>query len=308
MTGVYAKWGVMAGLRRSISSLGALATFEAAARLMGFTRAAEELGVTQAAVSRQIKLLEAELNMPLFVRGHRRVELTPAGLVLARALTGAFDQVTEALDTIRRPVQGKTVTVGATLAFTHFWLLPRLPAFRAAHPEVQLRLVSQDSGFDLRKDSVDVLIHYGRPPVDGGRLLAELPERVFPVCAPALARRGLSLDQMPLIACDWVEPTWLGWRRWAQLAGLPPLARPSALRFSQYSDAIYAAIGGEGVAMGWQALVGGHLVDGRLVRLGQAEVVPDEVNMLLVPATRNPGKAARVFTDWLVAAFVAAQP
>lgn len=295
----------MAGFRREVSSLGALATFEAAARLMGFTRAAEELGVTQAAVSRQIKLLEAELNMTLFVRGHRKVELTPAGLTLSRALTGAFDQVSEALDTIRRPVAGKTVTVAATLAFTHFWLLPRLPAFRAAHPEVQLRLVSQDSGFDLRRDTVDVLIHYGKPPVDGGRCLAELPERVFPVAAPALADRPW--DSLPLIACEWVEPSWMGWRRWSQLAGQGSMTRPSALRFTQYSDAIYAAIGGEGVALGWQALVGGHLADGRLVRLGEAEVVPEETNMLLVPTTRRPGKAAQVFTDWLVAAFEAAQ-
>ncbi len=210
----------MAGFRRSVSSLGALATFEAAARLTGFTRAAEELGVTQAAVSRQIKLLEADLNMPLFVRGHRRVELTPAGAVLARALTGAFDQVAEALDAIRRPVQGKTVTVGATLAFTHFWLLPRLPAFRAAHPEVQLRLVSQDIRFDMRHDSVDVLIHYGNSPLDDARCLARLPERVFPVCAPGLAAQGKPFEDLPLITCEWVEPSWLSWRRWAQLAGL----------------------------------------------------------------------------------------
>lgn len=295
----------MAGFRRGVSSLGALATFEAAARLTGFTRAAEELGVTQAAVSRQIKLLEADLNMPLFVRGHRKVELTPAGLVLSRALTGAFDQVAEALETIRRPVAGNTVTVAATLAFTHFWLLPRLPAFRAAHPEVQLRLVSQDAGFDLRRDAVDVLIHYGKPPVEGARCLAALPERVFPVCAPELA--GRSLDSLPLIACEWVEPSWLGWRRWSQLAGLAPITRPSALRFTQYSDAIYSAIAGEGVALGWQALVGLHLAEGRLVRLGAAEVVPDEADMLLVPAQRRAPRAAQRFTDWLVAAFAAAQ-
>lgn len=295
----------MAGFRREVSSLGALATFEAAARLMGFTRAAEELGVTQAAVSRQIKLLEAELNMPLFLRGHRKVELTPAGAVLSRALTGAFDQVAEALESIRRPVAGKTVTVAATLAFTHFWLLPRLPAFRAAHPEVQLRLVSQDSGFDLRRDAVDVLIHYGKPPVEGAQCLAALPERVFPVCAPALA--GRPLDSLPLIACEWVEPSWLGWRRWAQMAGLAPITRPSALRFTQYSDAIYSAIAGEGVALGWQALVGGHLAEGRLVRLGAAEVVPEEANMLLVPVARRASKQAKLFTDWLVSAFEAAQ-
>lgn len=293
----------MPGLRRSISSLSALATFEAAARLTGFTRAAEELGVTQAAVSRQIKLLEAELALPLFVRSHRRVELTPAGLVLARALTGAFDQVAEALDHIRRPAQANTVSVGATLAFAHFWLLPRLPAFRAAHPEVQLRLISQDSGFDLRRDGVDLLVYYGRPPFDDARLLAARGDRVFPVCAPALAARGGALEALPLIGCEWIEPSWLSWRRWSQMAGGTPITKPNALRFSQYSDAIYAAMGGEGVALGWEELVAPQLADGRLVRLGRSEVIPDESHNLLMPTTRAHGRAARVFTEWLVAQF-----
>ncbi|GAB4269647.1 MAG: LysR substrate-binding domain-containing protein [Pararhodobacter sp.] len=297
----------MAGFRRSVSSLSALATFEAAARLLGFTRAAEELGVTQAAVSRQIKLLEAELNTALFVRGHRKVELTPAGVVLAKALTGAFDQVSEALDAIRKPAQANTVTVGATLAFMHFWLLPRLPAFRAAHPEVQLRLVSQDHGFDLRRDPVDVLISYGRPPFDGGRCLASLPDRVFPVAAPALANLHKPLESLPLIGCEWLEPSWLGWRRWAQMAGLSAFPKATALRFSQYSDAIYAAVGGEGVALGWEALVASHLADGRLVRLGDALVVPEETHSLLVPTTRTQGRGARILTEWLVGAFARAQ-
>lgn len=297
----------MAGFRRSVSSLSALATFEAAARLLGFTRAAEELGVTQAAVSRQIKLLEAELNTPLFIRGHRKVELTPAGIVMARALTGAFDQVAEAIDTIRRPAAANTVTFGATLGFMHFWLLPRLPAFRAAYPDVQLRLVSQDLGFDLRRDAVDVLIQYGKGPFDGARCVASLPDVVFPVAAPSLPGLDKPLDQLPLIACEWVEPSWLTWRRWAQMAGLPPLQKANALRFSQYTDAIYAALGGEGVALGWQSLIGAHLADGRLVRLGQGQVTPEEKHCLLVPTTRTQGRGARRLTEWLVAAFEAQQ-
>ena len=293
----------MAGLRRSVSSLSSLATFEAAGRLLGFTRAAEELGVTQAAVSRQIKLLEVELATPLFVRSHRRVELTPAGAVLARALTGAFDQVAEALDAIRRPAQANTVSVGATLAFAHFWLLPRLPAFRAAHPEVQLRLISQDSGHDLQRDAVDLLVLYGRPPFANARPLAACADKVFPVCAPALAVRRQPLEALPLIGCEWIEPSWLSWRRWSQMAGIAPITKPNALRFSQYSDAIYSAMGGEGVALGWQALVAPQLADGRLVRLGSAEVIPEESHTLLMPTTRRHSRAAGVFTEWLVAQF-----
>lgn len=297
----------MAGFRRSVSSLSALATFEAAARLVGFTRAAEELGVTQAAVSRQIKLLEADLNTPLFIRGHRKVELTPAGVMLARALTGAFDQVAEAIDIIRKPAAANTVTFGATLGFMHFWLLPRLPAFRAAHPDVQLRLVSQDAGFDVRRDSVDVLINYGKAPFDGARCLASMPDVVFPVASPGLPGLMRPLDQLPLIGCEWLEPSWLSWRRWTQLAGHPPLQKANALRFSQYTDAIYAAVGGEGVALGWQSLIGAHLRDGRLVRLGTLQVAPEEAHNLLVPTMRTQGRGARKLTEWLVNAFATDQ-
>lgn len=297
----------MPGIRGSVSSLGALATFEAAARLSGFTRAAEELGVTQAAVSRQIKLLEEELNTVLFVRGHRKVDLTPAGAVLARALTGAFDQVAEALDAIRRPTGVNTVTLGATLAFMHFWLLPRLPAFREAHPEVQLRLVSQDHGFDLRRDPVDVLVHYACPPHDGARCLASLPDRVFPVASPGLAARGQGLETLPLLGCEWVEPSWMGWRRWSQMSGHPPLPKATGLRFSHYTDAVYAAVTGEGAVLGWEALVAPYLRDGRLVRIGTHAVEPEEQHALLIPTARSQGRGARIVTEWLVEAFSAAQ-
>lgn len=302
MIRTYAKGAGLAGLRRQGVSLSALAAFEAAARLSGFTRAAEEMGITQAAVSRQIKQLETDLGVALFTRGHRRVDLTPAGLVLSRAMTGAFEQVIEALDQIRAPRDARTVTLGATLAFMHFWLLPRLPAFRAAHPDVNLRLVSQDTGFDLRRDPVDLLVVYGRPPFDGGTCVAEMPDRVLPVCAPDLARRGLGLHALPLIGCEWVEPSWLSWRKWAQLAGLPPLTRATALRFSHYTDAIYSAIAGEGVALGWEALVRAQIAQGRLVALPDGAVIPEERHCLVLPASRSPGRAARLVADWLAEA------
>lgn len=296
----------MPGLRRAVSSLGALASFEAAARHLSFTRAAGELGVTQAAVSRQIKLLEAELNTPLFQRGHRRVTLTPAGALLAQSLTGAFDGIADTIEAIRRPVSTRTVTVGATLGFAHFWLLPRLPRFRAEHPNVQLRLVSQDTVFDPVRDPLDVLVQYGRAGARGARILASMPDRVFPVCAPALRNRlGEDLAALPLIGADWVEPSWLTWRRWSALAGVALNPNADALRFSHYTDAIYAAIGGEGVALGWSTLVGPLLAEGRLVRLGQLEVTPDEHHCLLVPETRAPTRAAQAFIDWMVAGFAA---
>jgi len=308
----------MTTLRRSVSSISALATFEAAARLGGFTLAAEELGVSQAAVSRQVKLLERELNTPLFIRAHRRVILTPAGETLAAAVTAGFDRMTEAIQTIRQPHLPGLVTIGGTLAFCHFWLMPRLPAFRAAHPDIRLRLVAEDAVSDLRRDRLDVAVRYGRPPFDDAVLVSSHSCRVFPVCAPGLRDRAggcdspESLAHMPLIASDWADPAWLSWRNFARMAGLgPALARMadlSRLRVNHYADTIHAAIAGEGVALGWSLLLGDMLGDGRLVSIGGVSVTPAEGYHLLTPAGRPATAATQVFLDWATARLAACNP
>ena len=139
----------MPNLRRSIPSMSALATFEAAARLSSFTNAAAELGVTQAAVSRQIKLLEDDLNIRLFVRANRRVVLTAEGAALATNVSNAFGSMAEMIETIRQPVAENVVQIGASLAFSHFWILPRLTAFRFQHPEIKLKLIADASITDI---------------------------------------------------------------------------------------------------------------------------------------------------------------
>ncbi|TNC48594.1 LysR family transcriptional regulator [Rubellimicrobium rubrum] len=293
----------MTTMRRSLSSLGALVTFEAAARLESFTLAAGELGVTQAAVSRQIKLLEQDLGTPLFARGHRGVTLTPAGRLLASAATGAFDRVTEAIGMVRRLAAPDLVTVSATLAFAHFWLMPRLPAFRAAHPGIRLRLVAEDASIDLRQSPRDVLVRYGLAPFEDGRSIVSCPDEVFPVCVPALARTvgssHFDLSALPLIDFDPIDPTWLGWQQWADRTGQPGPSARGDLRFSHYADTVYAALNGAGVALGWSRLITDLLVQGQLVRLGGQSVVPDERYHVVVPHGREPGPAAARFTDWL---------
>lgn len=303
----------MASLRRSISSLGALSTFEAAARLGGFTLAAAELGVTQAAVSRQIKLLETELNTPLFLRAHRKVELTPAGQALAATVTAAFGHIAEVLETLRKPLVPDTVTIGATLAFSHFWLLPRLSEFRTLHPEIKLKLVADDMTTDMRRDHLDMAIRYGKLPYDDATCIATTTGQVFPVCSPRLLERlGLPADtadlaRMPLIASDWVNPSWLTWRAWAREAGLGPdlgrAADMSRLRFSHYTDTIQAAENGEGVALGWSTLLERPLAEGRLVRVGARSARIEEGHHLLVPVGRQTSPAARSFLDWVAGHF-----
>ena len=305
----------LARLRRSLSSINALATFEAAARLASFTQAAAELGVTQAAVSRQIKQLESDLNTALFLRAHRRVALTPAGAALAGTVTGAFDSMAEMIETIRRPEPVNAVTVGATLAFSHFWFLPRLAAFRAIHPQIRLRLIADDSPTDLRRDRLDVAIRFGRPPFADARSIASHADEVFPVCSPRLLEaagmtaEGADLLRLPLIASDTVNPSWLTWRSWSQALGLGPAlgvaSDRSPLRFNHYTDAIQVAVNGEGVALGWAMLLSGHLDEGRLVRIGPASLALQDRYHVLVPQAGEASASAAFFLDWIADSFSA---
>lgn len=309
----------MPSLRRSIPSMSALSTFEAAARLGSFTLAAAELGVTQAAVSRQIRALEADLNTALFTRANRRVVLTAQGAALAGTVGQAFTSMAEMIDTIRQPMQRETVTLGATLAFSHFWILPRLPAFRAAHPGIQLRLVAEDATHDLRRDRMDVVVRFGRPPFPDARSRASHPEEVFPVCSPTLlARHGLTpanadLAVLPRIAVDFVHPSWLRWNAWARAVGWGEAMLAAAadhrsqLRFNHYTDAIQAAVNGEGVTLGWATLVSDLLADGRLVRIGRHRLETPDRYHILTPLGREPSPMAGQLIDWLASAFEESQ-
>lgn len=307
----------MTHLRRNISSLNLLAAFESAARLGSFTLAAAELGVTQAAVSLQIKALERELNTPLFLRSHRRVTLTPAGKSLSAVVGASFGAISEVIDTIRRPVFPDTVAIGITLAFNQFWLMPRLPDFRAKHPHLKLRLVADDAQGDLRQAQLDIAMRYGKPPFEDAVSHASRQEHAFPVCSPSLLERlgveaeTADIEKMPLIASDLVNPAWLPWRAWARSLrlgqGFERAADESRLRFNHYSDTVQAALNGEGVTMGWSVLLSDLLRDRRLVRLGAVSVTPEERYHIVTPIGTEPSPATQLFLDWAVGHLTASQ-
>ncbi|MEN3791405.1 LysR substrate-binding domain-containing protein [Fulvimarina sp. MAC3] len=292
-------------LRGTIPSLASLATFEAAARLGGFTKAAEELGVTQAAVSRQIKLLEGELHNTLFVRGHRRVDLTPAGQILARAVSLSFDAMAEAITQIRQPALTGTVTIGATHAVSHFWLLPRLKAFREANPAIKLRVLSQDNHFDLRSDDVDLVIRFGLPPFRDGLTVGSIADEVFPAASPAFAEElgenfsAQRLADIPLITNEIPDATWLSWRQWHADAGLGRFSEASTLRFSQYNDAVYAAIAGEGVVLGWRLLLSEVLASGRLVQIGGRTVRSAALYNVVIASRKTDDLTVQAAARWI---------
>ena len=295
----------MHDLRRTLPSLTALVAFEAAARHGGFTRAAEELGVTQTAVSRRIAALEAEIGQRLFDRRNRRVFLTEAGQTLFATVGRAFGDLAGTIAALRDP--DRKLTVAVSVAFAHFRLLPLLSSFRATVPDVDLRVISGDLPAGPPDPQIDLSVRYGKPPFRGMRVLGSVRDRVVPVCAPALAAQFGAVDlaalatrtDIPRIDSAAVEASWLTWATWLRRAGWPGRVPPARLRFSSYSDAAYAAMAGEGVALGWITLLERPLADGRLVALPVPPLIPEERHHILIPDHRPPSAEAEAFAAWL---------
>ncbi|CAD6550831.1 LysR substrate-binding domain-containing protein [Paraburkholderia sabiae] len=293
------------GYRRLIPSMTALVEFESVARLGSFTVAANELGVTQAAVSRQVKFLEDTLGVRLFHRLHRSIELTEEGkalyLVIAESMqkiAGVFDRLTSG------PVQQELV-LAATSAFSHFRLLPRLESIRNAQPNLQLRLSTQMFTADLRHKEIDVAVRFGNGRWGDGTATLLFDEEVFPVCSPKwLAARGTpaSLQDVAdatLIESDSTSEGWMGWEEWFHAVGLHPLRLNYALRCSLYTDAIQAARYGQGIALGWGRLVHDLVDAGELIRLPVASLKTNDAYFVVVPHGRTITPAVDGLIEWL---------
>lgn len=288
--------------RRKISSLTALVALEAVVRHRSISAAAREIGVTQAAVSRHIAALEEDFGRPLFIRAHRAVQPTAECLVLGRALAENFHGISEAVDSMRATSRD-IVTIGASVAFTQLWLMPRILRFRRDHPGCALRVISRDDRIDLASGEVDLLIRYGLGPFADGEVLATTQDVVFPVCAPDYAARH-DLSRFPdchfdLIEQDVPDRSWYRWSDWFAQAGVnPPNAIPS-LRFTYLTDVLTAARAGEGIAMGWQMLLGDALETGALIRVGTTEIRPEMGNNLIVALGRKPSWQVELVKRWL---------
>ena len=258
---------------RRLPSLDFLKGFEAAGRLLSFTRAAGETFVTQSALSRQVQALEAALGVPLFARKHRALALTPAGFAFHREVTAVLGALAAAADAARGVGHAPGLTVSTTVSFASLWVIPRLAAFRARQPEVEVYVSADDRLIDLGRGEVDVAVRYlpdAKAPDGAVRLFGE---RMMPVVSPKLVRRGgtplttpADLARHVLLHLD--DPDgrtpWLEWSVWLAANGQPGLKPAGSLRFKLYDQLIQAAVGGQGVALGRIPLIAGHMRDGRL--------------------------------------------
>ena len=259
---------------RRLPSLDFLRGFEAAGRRLSFTLAAEELFLTQSALSRQVKALEDALGVALFERRHRALALTAAGAAFHRNVSLQLREIAFAAESARGLVREPGLTVSTTVSFAALWLIPRLASFRAAQPAVEVYVSADDRMVDLTRGDVDVAVRYladAGAPSSAARLFGE---RLLPVASPALVKRAgaplkqpSDLSRHVLIHLD--DPggfmPWLNWPAWLTSNGLPNLKPAGSLRFSLYDQVIQATLGGQGVALGRVPLISELLRYGRLV-------------------------------------------
>ena len=283
--------------------LAAVRAFEAAARHGSFTRAAVELGMTQAAVSYQIKNLEERMGTLLFARSARQVALTEAGRQLAAAVTEAFDSMRTAFASVRGEADG-VLTVSAVQAFAANWLAPRLGGFQLAHPHLAVRLSATNQLTDFTGKPVDVAIRTGAGPWPGLVMHRLLRVQFTPLCSPALLHRQGPLERpADLLRLPLLSPGDIWWQQWLALAGVAATELSARAGIGLDSQAIEgrAALAGQGVAMLTPALWAEELRSGQLVQ--PFDLIGDNGHfywLVYPPARRNVAKI-RTWRDWLLA-------
>ena len=288
-------------------SLDLLRGFRAAARHLSFTRAAQELSVTQSAISHEIKTLEEQVGKKLFRRVHRALQLTRAGEELYRAA----DEALAVIDATTSRLAGAadTLAVTTTTAFASLWLAPRIPRFSRLHPGIDVHIVATNEAPDLERNHLDIAIRFVPRGADTphGERLVECT--LFPVCAPALARdktRPLATpaDLAKHVRLDFETirdgRAWSEWDLWFDKSGIAPVAPASTLRFSHYDQVIPAAVEGSGVAMGAHPHCTHLLRDGVLCAPFGAEAAVD-LGAFYISVRRAVAESAAVeaFVEWL---------
>ncbi|HYH21759.1 MAG TPA: transcriptional regulator GcvA [Azospirillum sp.] len=290
-------------MARQLPSLNGLRAFEAAARHLSFTRAAEELNVTQSAVSHQIRALEDRMGVRLFRRLNQALLLTDAGQLLLPSVRDAFDRLAAGVERVVQHEAAGVLTVSVSPSFAARWLMGRIGRFRLQHPDIHLRISASPHHVDFaRETDIDMAVRHGLGFWEGLRADRLLADEIFPVCSPELLKGSLPL-RMP---ADLRHHTLLDdarhgyWEDWLATAGVPGLAACPDLVFDDYGLAIEAAIKGQGVAMGRATLVGDEIAAGRLVRLFDLSVPADFGYYVVCPEATADRPKIRTFRAWIL--------
>jgi LysR family glycine cleavage system transcriptional activator len=287
-------------------AMGNLITFEAAARTGSFTRAAEELSISQPAVSHAMRALESELGVALFERRHKGVQTTDAGRHLLEQLTQGLTLIDQALRDVRGMTAGHQVTLAVSTATATWWLLPRIARFKQLHPDIELRCITTDTDLDLEREHIDLAITLGNGDFGQYQRWHFVDEEVFPVCSAAFVQRNGPLKDLPaltrttLLHLEERYRPRLDWQGWLARFGVKLGRGNKVFRFNDYSIVLQAAIEGQGVALGWRHLVAPLIAQGLLVRPFEQSVTTDQPIQIVASGKGSLRGDVVYLRDWLI--------
>jgi LysR family glycine cleavage system transcriptional activator len=287
---------------RRLPPLNALKAFEAAARSESFTRAAEELNVTQGAVSHQVKALEATLGIKLFNRERQRLLITQAGQEYLAVVRDALDRIAVGTERLVQRQTSGVLTVSTSPDFAAKWLVPRLGRFSETHSDIDLRVSAATQYADFAREDVDLAVRHGDGNWPGLDVVRLCSERLFPVCAPKLVSgrnriiKAADLLKFPLLRLE----DWKNWARWFDAAGVttPAVQGPVLNRASMLID---AAVDGQGIALARTALAAWDLINGRLVRPIDVSLRMANTYWIVCPKATSALPKIAMFREWLLA-------
>jgi LysR family glycine cleavage system transcriptional activator len=298
---------------RRLPSLDTLRAFESAARHLNITKAANELHVTQSALSQRIGALEDELGFPLFLRRGRQIELTPRGAALAAAMGRAMAEITRAFAGLEEIEAARTLVISVLPSFAARWLMPRMMRFHAQHPELEVQVNAEGRLIDLTTNEADLAVRFGTGRYPGHHVDFVMDDFVLPVAQPALLAAhkanvakldAAGVAQLPLIYDSTVDRDASGtdWKSWFEHAGIASPPRATGLRFSQADLMLQASAQGQGVALARYSLVHDDLVTSRLVRVLDTPMLRARYDYYLVCLPEKAQRPAVVaFREWLTA-------
>lgn len=289
-----------------LPSLDLVRGFVAVGRRMSITLAAQDLCLTQSAISRQVHALEDILGVKLFVRGHRSIQFTAEGERLFRMADVSVQQLQDVLGSLDTRQQRRPVTLTMSTGVASLWLLPRLSRLQARHPHIDVRVAANNKVLDMKAEGIDLALRYGPAssvPPDSVQLFGE---RLIPVCHPSLKLSRLdsaeALRRHVLLEFDDPGRPWLQWADLLHALGLAHVKPRAVLRFNQYDQVIQAAVAGQGIALGRVALVDLMLKDGRLRALAVAQRGPPvQAAYWLVTAAQAQRPELACVIEWIQA-------
>lgn len=287
--------------RKLLPSTSALAAFDSVARLGSFSGAAEELSLTQGAISRQVSGLEEQLGILLFDRTSRGVVLTTAGADYAKAVASALAQIRSASLTAMTKRHSDQLNLAILPTFGTRWLMPRIPQFVARHPEITLNFATRIGIFDFDRDGIDMAIHIGQPDWPGAECTFLMEEMVAPVASPAFLKshpvnKGEDLMRLPLLHMASRPGAWNHWFESLGIAGTPS----QGMRFEQFGNVAQACIAGLGVALMPLFLIDAELASGQLVEAFPHQVRSPSAYYAVAPLSKADFRPVVAFRAWLL--------